>query len=130
MKHLLAIFVFIPVLLFLVLSVGCEKPDSVNVSQDSSATKEETIIKAAPKPEKSTEVIKKNQAVSNLEGTQQFPSIADLVEVLQPSVVNISTTSVVRQQSPFQRQPNSPFGGNDPFDDFFKKFFGGDSPRK
>ena len=118
MKHLLAIFAFIPVLLFLVISVGCEKPDSVNVSQDSSAAKEETIIKAAPKPEKSTEVIKKNQAVSNLEGTQQFPSFADLVEVLQPSVVNISTTSVVRQQSPFQRQPNSPFGGNDPFDDF------------
>jgi len=130
MKHMLAIFAFIPVLLFLVISVGCEKPESVNVSQDSSATKEETIIKAAPKPEKSAEVIKKNQAVSNLEGTQQFPSFADLVEVLQPSVVNISTTSVVRQQSPFQRQPNSPFGGNGPFDDFFKKFFGGDSPQK
>jgi len=130
MKHLLAIFIFIPVLLFLVISVGCEKKDGVNVSQDSSVSEEGTTNKAATEQEQSTEVIKKSQTVSNLEGTQQFPSFADLVEVLQPSVVNISTTSVVRQKSPFQRQPNSPFGGNDPFEDFFKKFFGGDSPQK
>jgi serine protease Do len=130
MKYPLAIFVFIPVLLFLVISVGCERPESVNISQDSSVNKEETTKKVAAKQEKSTRVVKKNQAVLNLEGTQGFPSFADLVEVLQPSVVNISTTSVVRQKSPFQRQPNSPFGGNDSFDDFFKKFFGGDSPQK
>ncbi len=130
MKHLLAIFVFIPVLLFLVVSVGCERPKSVDVSQDSSVSKEETSKKVVAEKEKSTQVVKKNQTVSNLQGTQQFPSFADLVEVLQPSVVNISTTSVVRRQSPFQRQPNSPFGGNDSFDDFFKKFFGGNSPQK
>jgi serine protease Do len=130
MKHPFVIFIFVPILLFLVISVGCEKLDRADVSQDSSNNKEETTDKVVTEQKKSTDVVKKKQVVSNLEGTQQFPTFADLVEILQPSVVNISTTSVVRQRGPFQRRPNSPFGGNDPFDDFFKKFFGGDSPQK
>jgi serine protease Do len=130
MKHPFEIFIFVPILLFLVISVGCEKLDRADVSQDSSNNKEETTNKVVTEQKKSTNVVKKKQVVSNLEGTQQFPTFADLVEILQPSVVNISTTSVVRQRGPFQRRPNSPFGGNDPFDDFFKKFFGGDSPQK
>lgn len=130
MKHPFVIFIFVPILLFLVISVGCEKLDRADVSQDSSNNKEETTNKVVTEQKKSTDVVKKKQVVSNLEGTQQFPTFADLVEILQPSVVNISTTSVVRQRGPFQRRPNSPFGGNDPFDDFFKKFFGGDSPQK
>lgn len=130
MKHPFAIFIFVPILLFLVISVGCEKLDRADVSQDSSINKEETTNKVVTEQKKSTSVVKKKQVVSNLEGTQQFPTFADLVEILQPSVVNISTTSVVRQRGPFQRRPNSPFGGNDPFDDFFKKFFGGDSPQQ
>ncbi len=130
MKHPFVIFIFVPILLFLVISVGCEKLDRADVSQDSSINKEETTNKVVTKQKKSTDVVKKKQVVSNLEGTQQFPTFADLVEILQPSVVNISTTSVVRQRGPFQRRPNSPFGGNDPFDDFFKKFFGGDSPQQ
>jgi len=130
MKHPFVIFIFVPILLFLVISVGCEKLDRADVSQDSSNNKEETTNKVVTEQKKSTSVVKKKQVVSNLEGTQQFPTFADLVEILQPSVVNISTTSVVRQRGPFQRRPNSPFGGNDPFDDFFKKFFGGDSPQQ
>lgn len=130
MKHPFVIFIFVPILLFLVISVGCEKLDSANVSQDSSNNKEGTTNKVVTKQKKSTDVVKKKQVVSNLEGTQQFPTFADLVEILQPSVVNISTTSVVRQRGSFQRRPNSPFGGNDPFDDFFKKFFGGNSPQQ
>jgi len=130
MKHPFVIFIFVPILLFLVISVGCEKLDRADVSQDSSINKEETTNKVVTEQKKSTDVVKKKQVVSNLEGTQQFPTFADLVEILQPSVVNISTTSVVRQRGPFQRRPNSPFGGNDPFDDFFKKFFGGDSPQQ
>ncbi|MFB3148644.1 MAG: DegQ family serine endoprotease [Thermodesulfobacteriota bacterium] len=130
MKHPFVIFIFVPILLFLVISVGCEKLDRADVSQDSSINEEETTNKVVTEQKKSTSVVKKKQVVSNLEGTQQFPTFADLVEILQPSVVNISTTSVVRQRGPFQRRPNSPFGGNDPFDDFFKKFFGGDSPQQ
>jgi serine protease Do len=54
----------------------------------------------------------------------EFPqSFADLVDKVQPAVVNISTTTTVRVPgNPFQHF----FGQNphDPFDDFFGNFFG------
>ena len=131
MKRPKAILLILPLFLLLIVSVSCERPDKVDTTKDSSSTKEEATEKSSTaQTEKSTEVTKKTTRKSNLEGTAQFPSFADLVEDLQPSVVNISTTSVVKQGRSFQRGPNSPFGGNDPFDDFFKKFFGGDNPQR
>lgn len=49
------------------------------------------------------------------------PDFADLAKKLTPTVVNISTT---KSQSPrmLRRAPGSPFG-NDPFEDFFDRFF-------
>ncbi len=60
--------------------------------------------------------------------TNEFKSLSPLVKQLSPSVVNISTTSVTKGNV---RQFGSPFGGkeDDPFDDFFEKFFG-DSPQR
>jgi len=60
--------------------------------------------------------------------TNQFQSLSPLVKELSPSVVNISTTSVSKSGA---RSFKSPFGnrGDDPFDDFFEKFFG-DSPQR
>lgn len=58
----------------------------------------------------------------------ELASLADLVKRLKPSVVNVSTTSVVKEGgNPFA----SPFGGGeqDPFEEFFKRFFG-DVPQK
>ncbi len=57
-------------------------------------------------------------------------SFADLVERLKPTVVNIQVTIVQRGGSPFQRR--SPFGGrpDDPFEKFFKRFFGDQPPRE
>lgn len=49
-----------------------------------------------------------------------IPSLSVLVEKRKPSVVNISTTSVVKQGRTF---PDFPFGRDDLFGDFFKKFF-------
>ncbi|MEK6223580.1 MAG: DegQ family serine endoprotease [Thermodesulfobacteriales bacterium] len=134
MRRPLAIFVLIPLLLLLVVSLACERPDSVNISKENSDKKEEVTstekTTTTSQPAKSSDTSNKKQVKSNLEGTEQFPSFADLVEKLQPSVVNISTTNTVRQQSPFQRGPNAP-RGNDPFNEFFEKFFGGgDSPQK
>ncbi|HEX3034697.1 MAG TPA: DegQ family serine endoprotease [Thermodesulfobacteriota bacterium] len=59
----------------------------------------------------------------------ELTSLAELVKSLKPSVVNISTTSVVTAQ-PFQFK--SPFGGgeNDPFEEFFERFFGGEMPQR
>ena len=45
-------------------------------------------------------------------------SFADLAEKLSPSVVNISTTTVVEQKS--REMPSFPPGS--PFEDFFKQF--------
>lgn len=58
--------------------------------------------------------------------TNGLTSLAELVKRLKPSVVNISTTSVAKGGSPFSSPFQSPFGGgeNDPFEEFFKKYFG------
>lgn len=48
-----------------------------------------------------------------------------LAKGLQDAVVNISTTKVVQRQRGFGLRPfPSPFGENDPFQDFFERFFG------
>lgn len=50
-------------------------------------------------------------------------SFADLAERVQSSVVNISTSK--KFSRPRQMMPFRQFGPNDPFDDFFEKFFEG-----
>lgn len=120
MRRPLAIFIYIPLLFLLVATVACERPDGVSVSKDSSSANEKQATTDS-KTEKSSGV-KKTSTSTGLEGTEKFPSFADLVEKLQPSVVNISTTNVIKQRSPFQRGPGSQ---NDPFNEFFEKFFGG-----
>ena len=56
-------------------------------------------------------------------------SFAPLVKKAKPSVVYISTVKVIKGRKMF----NHPFGDrsnpNDPFKDFFEKFFGGQGPR-
>ena len=57
-------------------------------------------------------------------------TFAKLAEKLKPAVVNINTTMVVKQH-PFFRERPSPFGGQqDPFRDFWEKFFGGEMPQE
>jgi serine protease Do len=63
----------------------------------------------------------------------QAPNFADLAEHLRPSVVNISTTQVVKgQRRGPQRFPfPNPFGGErDPFEEFFERFFGGEGQQR
>jgi serine protease Do len=62
----------------------------------------------------------------------QVPNFADIAEHLKPSVVNMSTTQVVkgqRRQTPRMPFPN-PFGERDPFEEFFERFFGGENPQR
>jgi serine protease Do len=61
------------------------------------------------------------------QGTSVFPSLTELVKELKPTVVNISTTKVVRSPLDdfFRRRDLPDFFG----DDFFKRFFG-DQPRE
>jgi serine protease Do len=62
----------------------------------------------------------------------QAPNFAELAEHLKPSVVNISTTQVVKgQRRTMPRLPfPSPFGERDPFEEFFERFFGGENPQR
>jgi serine protease Do len=62
----------------------------------------------------------------------QVPNFAEMAEHLKPSVVNMSTTQVVkgqRRSAPRLPMPG-PFGERDPFEEFFERFFGGENPQR
>jgi len=58
-----------------------------------------------------------------------FPSIADLVERLKSSVVNIQVSKRIQTTGPFPFF-GGPQGERDPFRDFFERFFGEQIPRE
>jgi serine protease Do len=92
----------IPILFTLLISsLGCEKPNQAG----------STV-----------------QPQENVKRVEELPSFADLVDKLKSTVVNISTTSVVRERGFFTFR--SPFGEEDPFEEFFKRFFGEAPPRE
>jgi len=59
-------------------------------------------------------------------------TFADIVREEKPAVVNIYTTQAVKQQSRrgYRGPTPSPFGENDPFKDFFERFFGEIPPQE
>jgi serine protease Do len=64
----------------------------------------------------------KPEAAPAAAGTRMMPvDIPQLVKDVSPAVVNISTTQMVRLDRPRSR---SPFGQQDPFEEFFHNFFG------
>ncbi len=60
-----------------------------------------------------------------------LPSFVQIAKEVKPAVVNINTTKIIKKQlvNPFHNF-QSPFGENDPFSNFFNKFFGGSHPYK
>ncbi len=116
----LGIILFIPLMLSLVL-IGCERSDRSKTAGDSAVGQKHEADETAGK-KGSSEAPKVKTPVGT--GSTEFPSFADLVESLKPSVVNISTTNVFRRRGFGQMMPKSPFGGNDQMEEFLKKFFG------
>ena len=58
-------------------------------------------------------------------------SFSHLAERVSPAVVNIRTEKTVKAGGqPFSHFSRPPFGENDPFHDFFEKFFGDEQKRK
>ena len=58
-------------------------------------------------------------------------SFSQLAEKASPAVVNIRTVKTIKGGGPvFRNFRRSPHGGEDPFKDFFEKFFGEDTPRE
>jgi serine protease Do len=56
-----------------------------------------------------------------------LPDFVALAKKMKPVVVNISTTQVSEGRGPHEF--GSPFGEDDPFNDFWRRFFGGPVPR-
>lgn len=59
--------------------------------------------------------------------SNQLPDFVALAKRMKPLVVNISSTQV--SESRGQQEFGSPFGEDDPFNDFWRRFFGGPLPR-
>ena len=60
----------------------------------------------------------------------QLPDFVALSKKMRPVVVNISSTQVSETRGPQGPQEfGSPFGEEDPFNDFWRRFFGGPIPR-
>ncbi|HZA53415.1 MAG TPA: DegQ family serine endoprotease [Candidatus Udaeobacter sp.] len=57
----------------------------------------------------------------------QLPDFISLAKRMRPIVVNISTTQMSEARGP--QEFGSPFGEEDPFNDFWRRFFGGPVPR-
>jgi serine protease Do len=53
-------------------------------------------------------------------------SFSQLVKIANPSVVNISTVKIIKEE----REGQIPFGPNDPMRNFFEHYFGGQIPKK
>lgn len=123
MNRLSLIFLFSAILLPLAFT-ACERTDD-------ELTREEKTLERKDFSEKregdSKEVVPEEKHKAYKFSDHQFPSFAGLVEEHTGSVVNISTTNVVRRG--FPNMPRSPFGENDPFEEFFKRFFG-DTPQQ
>jgi serine protease Do len=103
MRRLLSLGILIPMIVLVTLA-GCERP-----------SEKENVIKES------------NNNNVKITRVEELPSFADLVEKLEPSVVNISTTSVLEARG-YLNFP-SPSGKENPFEEFFKRFFGGQLPQ-
>jgi len=58
-----------------------------------------------------------------------LPDFVSLAKTIKPIVVNISTTTQVSEGRSGSPEFGSPFGEEDPFNDFWRRFFGGPLPR-
>jgi serine protease Do len=74
--------------------------------------------------------ITSDTSAANRPATVMVPaSFTDVAQVVSPAVVNIGTEKIIKPSDRSLRHFQSPFGKDDPFHDFFERFFG-DMPRR
>ena len=67
--------------------------------------------------------------VKQVRQVSQLPNFVDIAKTTMPAVVNISTTQKVSRRPRRRQMPGpNPFGGNDSFEEFFRRFFGDRPP--
>ncbi|MGB7291229.1 MAG: DegQ family serine endoprotease [Thermodesulfobacteriota bacterium] len=122
MTRLLMFGLIAPLFVMMMFS-GCEKVDREKSTQKSEV--QESVNEEGGKNKEQQPEGVESKRRADIVRVEELPSFADLVEKLKPSVVNISTTGTVRGggrfPSPFGK---SPFGKDDPFGEFFERFFG------
>ncbi len=70
-------------------------------------------------------------SASPVEAGDKFPgSFSQLAKDVSPSVVNVSTVKVLKGKGRGMVPFGGPFGQNDPFKDFFERFFGDQLPKQ
>ncbi len=67
-----------------------------------------------------------SESFSTINAATPPGSFSHLVKIANPSVVNISTVKIIKEE----REDPMPFGPNDPMRDFFERYFGGQIPKK
>ena len=67
-----------------------------------------------------------SESISAMNTATHPGSFSQLVKIANPSVVNISTVKIIKEE----REGQIPFGPNDPMRDFFERYFGGQIPKK
>ncbi len=113
---------FIVGVLILFFSASCKRADDLQVDnkEEKVQVEKENYISPSTSDDNLED---KGKAQAMAAQTNGLPSFSDLVEVLTPSVVNISTTSTVNAGNSFQL-PRFPYRENDQLEDFFRRFFG------
>ncbi len=124
----ISMFAIISALFFSIALIGCQKLDKEKTKEKSDIKKEQVKPESKEKREKK-ELKGKEEKKVGIVRNPELPSFADLVEKLKPSVVNISTTGVLRRGGQLAPFGKSPFGKDDPFGEFFERFFG-DIPQR
>ena len=71
-------------------------------------------------------VMGSSESFSSMNAATPSGSFSHLVKIANPSVVNISTVKIIKEE----REGQTPFGPNDPMRDFFEHYFGGQIPKK
>lgn len=123
------------ILIVLLILIGCERVK--DVAKETDKYVEEKLTSKIDKSSKQSSELDKKDKISSKKSKKPaktaniisgVPSFSDLVEILEPTVVNISTTNVIKPGGFPRGLPRSPFSQNDPFGEFFKRFFG-DKPQ-
>jgi len=71
-------------------------------------------------------VMGSSESFSAMNAAAPLGSFSNLVKIANPSVVNISTVKIIKEE----REGQTPFGPNDPMRDFFEHYYGGQIPKK
>lgn len=106
------LFVFF-VMGFLILFFGVSCKKAEDLQENNEKTQKSQI--------QTKQQLKQRKPSPNINRGNNLPSFGELVEILKPSVVNISTTNVVKQG--YLQMPRPQYRG-DMLEDFFKHFFG------